>query len=55
MTRQDLKDLRLQKGWSQAELAEKMGYADQSIISYKETGKKAITKRDEIIIEALQK
>lgn len=51
MNRHEFKAFRKQKGWSQKEMAEKLGYKNQSIISYKETGKAKIDKQDRLIIK----
>ena len=38
-----IKALRLEKGWSQHELAMRMGYADRSAITYIEKGKRDLS------------
>ena len=38
-----IKQLRLERGWSQTELARRTGYADKSAISYIENGKWDLT------------
>jgi transcriptional regulator with XRE-family HTH domain len=38
-----IKQLRLERGWTQTELARRVGYADKSAISYIESGKNDLT------------
>lgn len=53
MTSSELKEIRLSLGYSQREMAEKIGYAPDSYESM-EQGRRAVSKRAELLVKALQ-
>tara|TARA_Y100000114_G_C11656856_1_gene277008 strand:- start:141 stop:323 length:183 start_codon:yes stop_codon:yes gene_type:complete len=51
----DFKKWRIRKGWSQKELAEKLGYNQRFSISHIENGCKKMTKQLQILCEYIDK
>lgn len=52
LTRADFKRIRLHLNMTQQEFADKLGYASNITINYKETGTRNITPRDTLMLHA---
>jgi len=50
LTKEGFKRFRKAQGWKRADMAKFLGLSSEVIISYKEHGQRAITKRDELMI-----